>query len=117
MLGVEESNFNKRLGNFIRRLREQRGMSQRQLGVAVGVIHQQMQKYEVGECGIGSYRLCLIANVLEVSISDLVDRGAYGREYPKLQEDDLIKLMSDGEIVESAVVFFGEMVDRVIKRK
>jgi hypothetical protein len=34
-----------------------------------------------------------------------------------LQEDDLIKLMSDGEIVESAVVFFGEMTTRMIRKK
>ncbi|MDR1338009.1 MAG: helix-turn-helix domain-containing protein, partial [Rickettsiales bacterium] len=106
MLGAEEIHFNKKLGNLIRRLCVQRGMSQRQLGVAVGVTHQQIQKYEAGECGIGSYRLCLIADVLEVPVSDLLKRST---NHPALQEDDLIKLMSDGEIVESAVVFFGEM--------
>ncbi|MDR1338113.1 MAG: helix-turn-helix domain-containing protein, partial [Rickettsiales bacterium] len=83
-------------------------------GVAVGVTHQQVQKYEAGECGIGSYRLHLIANLLEVSVSDLLERSA---NHPALQEDDLIKLMSDNEIIESSVVFFNEMVTRSLKRK
>ena len=44
-----------------------RGLSQTELGNAVGVTFQQVQKYEKGAIGVSASRLQQIANVLEVA--------------------------------------------------
>lgn len=63
------------------RARRQRiGMSQAELGRAVGVTGQQIYKYEVGSSRVSAVKLWGIAEVLGVSVShffeDLAGRGA-----------------------------------------
>ncbi len=49
-------------------LREDRGISQTELGRKIGVTFQQIQKYENGKNRVGSGRLFKIASVLDVPI-------------------------------------------------
>ncbi len=57
------------VGRRIREMRIMRGMSQTDLGNALGVSFQQVQKYEKGTNRVGSGRLWRIAGVLDVPIT------------------------------------------------
>jgi transcriptional regulator with XRE-family HTH domain len=57
------------VGNRVRMRRRMQGMSQQELGRALGVTFQQVQKYEKGTNRIGAGRLQHIASIQQVSIS------------------------------------------------
>lgn len=57
------------VGQKIRQVRWQKGMTQTQLAEQVGVKFQQLQKYETAANRVSASRLFDIANVLEVSTS------------------------------------------------
>jgi transcriptional regulator with XRE-family HTH domain len=61
------------VGARIRLLRKRLKMSQAELGKALGVTFQQIQKYENGKNRIGASRLHLAATALNVPISELFD--------------------------------------------
>jgi transcriptional regulator with XRE-family HTH domain len=61
------------VGGRIRLLRKRRKMSQEQLGKAIGVTFQQIQKYENGKNRVGASRLHRIAIALDVPITELFD--------------------------------------------
>ncbi|UMY18678.1 helix-turn-helix domain-containing protein [Methylobacterium organophilum] len=73
--GIGENPF---LGLRIAHLRRLRGLSQKQLGEAVGVTFQQIQKYEKGTNRIAAERLVAIAKKLGVSVNQLVAKDAPG---------------------------------------
>jgi transcriptional regulator with XRE-family HTH domain len=56
------------IGERIRLRRIQVGMSQEQVGKALGVTFQQIQKYEKGANRVSSRRLVKIAEVLECNV-------------------------------------------------
>ena len=66
------------VGARIRLLRKRRKMSQQELGTALGVTFQQVQKYENGKNRVGASRLHMVAIALNVPITELFD-GASGR--------------------------------------
>jgi transcriptional regulator with XRE-family HTH domain len=57
------------VGSRIRMQRQRLGLSQTELGEAVGITFQQIQKYEKGANRVGSSRLQQIANFLQVSVN------------------------------------------------
>ena len=65
------------VGERIRLLRKRRNMSQTDLGKALGVTFQQVQKYENGKNRVGASRLHQVATALNVPITELFD-GASG---------------------------------------
>ncbi len=65
----EENEFNHELGEFLRHTRQTQGISQKELGRRIGVTFQQIQKYEVGQNRLSVWRLCQIAEVLEIPIT------------------------------------------------
>jgi len=56
------------VGNRLRRRRRMLGLTQRELGAAVGVRLQQVQRYECGQNSLSAPRLWAVANVLGVPI-------------------------------------------------
>jgi transcriptional regulator with XRE-family HTH domain len=60
------------LGRLLRVQRMARGMSQTELGNAIGVTFQQIQNYEIGANRISMGRLARIAGVLGVSVTYLL---------------------------------------------
>lgn len=56
----------RRVGERIRILRQDKGLSQTELGEAVGVTFQQLQKYEQGKNRVANGRLVQIAKALAV---------------------------------------------------
>src|SRR3984957_2238369 len=67
------------VGSRIRLLRKRRKMSQAELGKALGVTFQQIQKYENGKNRIGASRLHLAATALDVPIAELFDVASVRR--------------------------------------
>lgn len=64
------------VGRNIRILRQDRGMSQTELGRQIDVTFQQVQKYENGTNRVGSGRLFKIASVLGVPITAFFEGAA-----------------------------------------
>jgi transcriptional regulator with XRE-family HTH domain len=61
------------VGARIRILRKRRKMSQQELGKALGVSFQQVQKHENGKNRVSASGLHLVAATLKVPITDLLD--------------------------------------------
>lgn len=88
----------KHLGAKIRRLREQMGLSQSELGERLGVSYQQIQKYERGINRFSVEALVKLAKALDQSVAALLDgtgENARGHvvaepraEYPSLSKDE-----------------------------
>ena len=57
------------VGSRIRLLRKRRKMSQAELGKALGVTFQQVQKYENGKNRVGASRLQMISTALNVPVA------------------------------------------------
>ena len=68
------------VGDRVRMRRKMQGMSQENLGDALGLTFQQVQKYEKGTNRIGASRLQHIASIQQVPISFFFE-GAPGSSY------------------------------------
>ncbi len=60
----------KSLGKRLRQIREERGLSQEKLAREIGVVFQQIQKYEAGVNRISCSRLIKILEVFDISVID-----------------------------------------------
>ncbi len=58
------------LGKRLRQIREERGLSQEKLAREIGVVFQQIQKYEAGVNRISCSRLIKILEVFDISVID-----------------------------------------------
>ena len=58
-------NIDKSIGHKIYSLRLAKGLSRQQLAKAIGVTHQQLQKYEKGSNRVSASKLALIAKALD----------------------------------------------------
>ena len=67
------------IGERIFRLRRERGVSQTELGAKVGVSQRVMSYYENGSTRIPADALLKIADVLKVSVYELLGRAVSGR--------------------------------------
>src|ERR1700722_11238741 len=67
------------LGKRIRLRRVEQGLSQDDLGKALGVTFQQVQKYEKGVNRVGAARIQQIATTLDVPVSFFFDDASAGR--------------------------------------
>lgn len=63
------------IGAKLRMLRVAAGMNQTDLGAALGVSFQQIQKYEKGMNRVSAGRLAVIAKALGCSVADILDLG------------------------------------------
>lgn len=66
----KEPSYRTLIGKNLRRLREYRGFTQTDLANALGVTHQQIQKYEKGTCGFSAIRLHTLSRILHVPVED-----------------------------------------------
>ena len=63
----------KRLGERIKALREQQGLSQRKLALMIGSNQTHIWQIENGTVNVGLDMLCRLADALEVNVRDLID--------------------------------------------
>jgi transcriptional regulator with XRE-family HTH domain len=61
------------VGARLKAIRHARGLSQIELGKALGLTHQQVQKYESGANNMSIARLAIIAKILKVPLADFQD--------------------------------------------
>jgi len=89
------------LGVRVRQRRKELRLSQSDLGKAVGVTFQQMQKYEHGTNRISFSRMVAIARALKCSVADLIGdldkrkpTGAFSRQMAQLSEPGASELLA-----------------------
>lgn len=63
----------KKLGNRIRSIREEKGISQANLGRLCDIEPQNMYRIEVGRANATVYTLMRVASALNVKVRDLID--------------------------------------------
>ena len=63
----------KRLGERIKALREQQGLSQRKLALMIGSNQTHIWQIENGTVNVGLDILCRLTDALEVNVRDLID--------------------------------------------
>ena len=68
-----EAEFDARLGRLLQRRRRQLGLTQQQLGKAVGVRFQQIHRYETGANKVTAERLWALAKALDVPVTYFFD--------------------------------------------
>ena len=68
------SDTDKAVGERVRELRTLNNMTLAELGSALGISHQQLQKYETGTNRLSAGMLAALADALRVEISDLFAR-------------------------------------------
>jgi transcriptional regulator with XRE-family HTH domain len=86
-----DRSVDKVIGENIHRRRRAAGMSQTELGNAVGVTFQQIQKYENGLNSVASARVPAVCAALGISIVDLfvgvrMDKTRRGRRMTKARK-------------------------------
>lgn len=94
----EENNINyKKIGERIRKLRIQKGISQIQLAKAIDVSQTHMSNIENGNTGISLWTAVKISRVLDCSIDSFADEERYTKEQKytvnsdnRIDIDDLI---------------------------
>jgi transcriptional regulator with XRE-family HTH domain len=125
---LSASEVDRLVGDRIRRRRILMGLTQDQLGEALGISYQQIQKYETGANRVSAGRLYLIAEKLEVSAgwffdpvksdassSDFNDLGSsrqlmdFVRSFSKIEDDrvkailvSLVRAMADSDELDIA---------------
>jgi transcriptional regulator with XRE-family HTH domain len=67
--------FNKAMGAVVREHRKHRGLTQADVGKALGVTYQQIQKNEAGVNGIGAHYLMILAGLFGVTIGELYEQA------------------------------------------
>ena len=74
-MGMEETNSAEALafGRYVRRVRDERGLSRAQLGEATGLGEQEIAAIEAGK-SVSLRTLCRLADGLDLMLSDLFDR-------------------------------------------
>ncbi|WP_112324244.1 helix-turn-helix domain-containing protein [Oceanibium sediminis] len=88
------------VGQRIRHRRWMLGMTQQQLGDAVGIKFQQIQKYETGMNRVSASRLWDIASVLDVPVSFFFDGLSEDGEKRESKGDLPTDLFADKEALE-----------------
>nr|WP_070959071.1 helix-turn-helix transcriptional regulator [Hyphomonas sp. Mor2] len=123
-ISLTASEVDRLVGDRIRRRRILMGLTQDQLGEALGISYQQVQKYETGANRVSAGRLYLIGQCLEVapgwffdpaksdaSSDDFDELGSsrllmeFVRSFARIEDErvksllvSLVKAMADGEI-------------------
>lgn len=69
----KKTTFDAQFGNRLRQFRLARGYSQNELGNALGITFQQVQKYEKGTNRISSTRVKTLCEVLQITPDQLYD--------------------------------------------
>jgi transcriptional regulator with XRE-family HTH domain len=95
--------LDKAIGLRVRELRLERGLSQKELGAAIGVTAQQMQKYESGANRLAASALLGLARTMGVAMSSL---------YPNDTDDAVYVSMLDNADFAALAATFAKLSQR-----
>ena len=82
------------VGLTVRKLRIENNLTLAELGRAVGISHQQMQKYEVGTNRLSAGMLASLAGVFGIGVGDLFENQPAGPPVPATLTRDLARIKS-----------------------
>ncbi len=82
----------KAIGQRIRQLRRQAGVTQAQLAQKLGISAQQLQKYEKGSNKISASRLILLAEIFDLSVIAFLE-GKEETEREGMSDKSVIRLV------------------------
>jgi len=109
------------VGARVRLRRTLLGMSQDTLGKALGLTFQQIQKYERGANRMGSSRLFMIANILEVDISYFFNDMPEGMGSQPVGMNEEPAIFQDGHILRretlELVRSYNDIEDQEIRKR
>lgn len=71
-MAIKNEAFFKELGARIATARKERGMTQQQLADRLGVSQQTLAHYEVGRVGVGAAMLPVLADILDLSLDEML---------------------------------------------
>ncbi|MEW6455137.1 MAG: helix-turn-helix domain-containing protein [Acidobacteriota bacterium] len=109
-------NFNKQIGNHIKKTRESLGITQMELAEKIGVTYQQVQKYEKGRSNISIKRLHEIAKALNVPVAFLLEKiPVVGEEKIKYRTSGKFSFFLDKNEI-SLLKLFRKIRDENIKK-
>ena len=97
------NNFNKHLGEMLKKRRLALGLTQTKVAKAINVTIQQIQKYEKGINGVSSVRLLQLAGFLKVPINYFFDNYSEylsnidksAEDYMSVNYNFLVKIFSE----------------------
>src|SRR2546423_1380429 len=102
------------VGQRIRALRQDAGLSQTQLADELGLTFQQVQKYEKGVNRVGAGRLTKIAQVLGVGVNRLILDEAIARKGGQEPESPLGLLSKPGAL--ALLRAYGKLKEGTMRR-
>lgn len=85
---------NKRIGNFIRELREKEGLSQNALAKKVYVASTVVSRWESGKAGVSANNLVLLSEIFHVSLDELVAGHRFDEDNKKEKNEVLIDVLN-----------------------
>jgi|ERR1700749_1348334 transcriptional regulator with XRE-family HTH domain len=91
------------IGEKIRGYRNLKGISQQQLGEALGVSFQQIQKYEKGVNRVSASRVDQLAAIFEIKIADLMPKRGKGTSTKLTNADRVVATLDGIKLVDSFV--------------
>ena len=98
------TNVHKIMGNKLRQLRINLGMSQQELGEKLNVSFQQIQKYEKGVNRIDAGRLIQIAHALDCGVDEFYDGLTERRIKTGVTENDIYIASREGRQLVTAML-------------
>lgn len=85
---------NKKIGNFIRELREKEGLSQGALAKKVFVASSVVSRWESGIAGVSASNLVLLSEIFHVSLDELVAGHKFDGNSKEEKDEVLIKVLN-----------------------
>jgi transcriptional regulator with XRE-family HTH domain len=117
-LSPTEKQTNRQIGERLRRARHQRELTQQQLGAALGVSFQQIQKYENGHDSLSAARIVRLAEILTVSINHFYDApGPDGFDDALSLSPAVLRLLQDLRRIEQQQPPVFRAIRKVIRQK
>lgn len=95
--------INKNASAFIRRVREEKGMTLQQVADKAGVTYQQIQRFESCKGVMSLGKLVMFCEILEVDILDAVKEITEGVEIDINVDETLTKLVKEYEMLDANV--------------
>ena len=112
---VNDPELVKKIGKRIFLLREKRGMSLEELAFGIGISHEQLFKYEIGQVKITADHLARIAEVLNLKMIHFFPTEDVGKKIGM----PLVDIKRDYEVLEHLAQFrklsSEELIDKFVK--
>jgi len=116
---ITAADIDRHVGERIRRRRVMLGLTQEQLGEALGISYQQIQKYETGANRVSAGRLFKVSQILEVGVSTLydglgevADEGINGASRHVIELVRAFSKISDDKVRASVMSLVRSLADR-----